>query len=129
MFRTRLILMSLWLGTAVFFSFVIAPATFGTLHAFAVANANEIAGTIVTHALSIINVSGFVISLLLFCVSLIVKKNTPQLTFRVSSVMLVVMAAATSIGHWVIAARHLRRFPSSRQSGSSRWGRCSAPWR
>ena len=69
MAKTKLILISGWLGAAVFFSFVLAPALFGTLHAFNVVNANEIAGTIVTSSLSVVNISGCLISLVLcnFC--------------------------------------------------------------
>lgn len=104
MAKIKLILISCWLGAAVFFSFVVAPAVFGVLHAFSVANANEIAGTIVTSSLSVVNISGFLISLVLFLVGLI-GRNRRGLSHRLSSIALVVMAAATSIGQWVIASR------------------------
>ncbi len=105
MAKTKLILISGWLGAAVFFSFVLAPALFGTLHAFNVVNANEIAGTIVTSSLSAVNISGCLISLVLFLVGLIIGKNRRGLFHRLSSIALVVMAAATSVDQWVIASR------------------------
>ena len=105
MAKTKLILISGWLGAAVFFSFVLAPALFGTLHAFNVVNANEIAGTIVTSSLSVVNISGRLISLVLFLVGLIIGKNRRGLFHRLSSIALVVMAAATSVDQWVIASR------------------------
>jgi len=105
MAKAKLILISCWLGAAVFFSFVLAPALFGTLHAFNVGNANEIAGTIVTSSLAVVNISGCVISVILFLVGLIIGKNRRELSHRLSSITLVVMAAATSIGQWVIASR------------------------
>ncbi len=104
MAKTKLILISGWLGAAVFFSFVLAPALFGTVHAFNVVNANEIAGTIVTSSLSVVNISGCLISLVLFLVGMMIGKDR-ELFHRLSSIALVVMVAATSIGQWVIASR------------------------
>ena len=40
----RLLLVSLWLGAAVFFSSVVAPSVFSVLRAFQVPNVGEIAG-------------------------------------------------------------------------------------
>ncbi len=104
MAKTKLILISGWLGAALFFSFVLAPALFGTVHAFNVVNANEIAGTIVTSSLSVVNISGCLISLVLFLVGMMIGKDR-ELFHRLSSIALVVMVAATSIGQWVIASR------------------------
>jgi len=103
--KIRLILLSSWLGAAVFFSAVVAPSVFGALHAFELSNANEIAGTIVTRSLSVVNVSGFIIALLSFCTILIMERKQHGLSYSLVGVALVVMAMATSIGNWVIAAR------------------------
>ena len=46
---SRLILCSLWLGAAVFFSAVVAPSAFGVLRSFNLVNASQIAGDIVAH--------------------------------------------------------------------------------
>ena len=69
----RLLLIAVWLGAAVFFSFVVAPS------AFAVLPARELAGGVVNRTLAVLNVAGFVISLLLL--------------------------ATTFAGQWVIGAR------------------------
>ena len=99
-------LLSLWLGAAVFFSAVVAPSVFGVLHRFEVANANEIAGSIVTRSLSVINVTGFVIGLVLLAAALFFTR-TRTLTFVIQTLALAVITVATGIGHWVVAARML----------------------
>src|SRR5260370_8866109 len=73
--------LSLWLGAAIFFSAVVAPAAFGALRSFQVANMNEIAGTIVTRALSVINVSGVLIVFLLLLLTVIVERNSINASF------------------------------------------------
>jgi hypothetical protein len=104
---TRLVLLSLWLGAAVFFGAVVAPAAFTVLRSFAVPNANEIAGTIVTRALSAVSISGFLIGLFLLATAF-ARRNTPgQVGFLVELVCLVIVVVATGIGHWLIAARML----------------------
>ena len=102
MIKLRIFLISSWLGAAVFFSAVVAPAVFGALHAFNLANANEIAGTIVTRSLSVVNVSGFLVAIISFCTILIAERKQ---AYSLVGVALVVMVLATSIGNWVIAAR------------------------
>ncbi len=98
-------LLSLWLGAAIFFSAVVAPAAFETLRSFQVANMNEIAGTIVTRALSVINVTGVVISLLLLLLTMIVERKNIKASFFAGAFALTLMALATAVGHWLIAAR------------------------
>ena len=101
---TRLILLACWFGAALFFGAVVAPAAFGVLRSFGLANANEIAGSIVTRSLSVVNVAGFLIALLLL-LSLLLRRNSGRVSFIVECVCLVVIALATGVGHWVIAAR------------------------
>ncbi|MFN2529939.1 MAG: DUF4149 domain-containing protein [Pyrinomonadaceae bacterium] len=101
----RLILLSCWFGIAVFFSATVAPAIFNSLRAFELTNANEIAGTIVTRTLGVVNVSGALIALLLILLAFVAQQQQQRITFLIEIVSLVVMALATSIGHWMIAAR------------------------
>ena len=102
---TRLILLACWFGAALFFGAVVAPAAFGVLRSFGLVNANEIAGSIVTRSLSVINVAGFVIALLLLLSLLLWRNAAGRVSFIVECVCLVVIALATGVGHWVIAAR------------------------
>ena len=102
---TRLILLACWLGAALFFGAVVAPAAFGVLRSFGLSNANEIAGSIVTRSLSVINVAGFLIALLLLLSLLLWRNYAGRVSFILECVCLVVIAIATGVGHWVIAAR------------------------
>ena len=104
---TRIVLLSLWLGAAVFFGAVVAPTAFTVLRSFAVPNASEIAGTIVTRALSVVSISGFLIGLFLL-VTAFARRNAPgSVGFLVELVCLVIIVVATGIGHWLITARML----------------------
>lgn len=102
---TRLILLACWFGAALFFGAVVAPAAFGVLRSFGLANANEIAGSIVTRSLSVINVAGFLIALLLLLSLLLWRNSAGRISFIIECVCLVVIAITTGVGHWVIAAR------------------------
>jgi hypothetical protein len=102
---TRLILLACWFGAALFFGAVVAPAAFGVLRSFGLPNANEIAGSIVTLSLSVINIAGFLIALLLLLSLLLWRSSAGRVSFIVESVCLVVIALATGVGHWAIAAR------------------------
>jgi len=101
----RLILLACWFGAALFFGAVVAPAAFGVLRSFGLSNANEIAGSIVTRSLSVINIAGFVIALLLLLTLLLRRNSAGRVSFIVESICLVVIGLATAVGHWVIAAR------------------------
>jgi hypothetical protein len=102
--RIKASLLSLWLGAALFFSAVVAPAVFGVLRQFAITNAGEIAGAIVSRSLTVINVSGFLISLILLAATLFFTRNR-NLMFWVKAVLLAVIVGGTAIGKWVVAAR------------------------
>ena len=101
----RLAVLALWFGAALFFSVVVAPAAFGVLRAAGLPNASELAGAIVTRSLSAVNVGGFAIALLLLATLLFVRGPAGRVSLIVEAVGLVVIALATSLGHWVIAAR------------------------
>jgi hypothetical protein len=94
-----------WFGAALFFGAVVAPAAFGVLRSFGLPNANEIAGSIVTRSLSVINIAGFLIALLLLVTGLLWRRSSGRVSFIIECVCLGVIALATVIGHWVIAAR------------------------
>ena len=97
----RLLLMALWLGAAVYFSFAVAPS------AFAVLPARELAGSLVTRTLAIVNVGGFLISLLLLLSLFIGRSYTTRRRLIIEALSLAVIAVVTSVGQWLIAARLL----------------------
>jgi len=103
----RLLLVALWLGAALFFSAAVAPIVFQVLRGFGLANANEIAGTIVTHSLAIINTGGFAIGLLVLLAAFF-GPPASRLAFLAEVVSLGIVAAMTGLGQWVISARMLQ---------------------
>lgn len=102
---SRVILLACWFGAALFFGAVVAPAAFGVLRSFGLPNANEIAGSIVTRSLSVVNIAGFAIALLLVLTLILRRNYTSRVSFIVECVCLAVIAIATGVGQWVIAAR------------------------
>lgn len=83
-----------------------APAAFGVLRSFALPNASELAGAIVNRSLSVVNVGGFVIGLIAFLTSLLLRNSSSRgLWFILQSISLLVLTIATAVGHWIIAAR------------------------
>lgn len=103
--QVRMLLLAAWLGAAIYFSAVVAPSVFGVLRSFSLTNANEIAGTIVTRTLSVVNTSGFVLSLLLLVATFALKKKYSRTSLIFQMALLVIVAIATGLGEWVIAAR------------------------
>jgi hypothetical protein len=97
----RLLLLGVWLGAAVFFSFAVAPS------AFAVLPARELAGAIVTRTIGIVNVGGFIVALLLLATAFARRSSGAQTkrAWAVELFALALVALATAIGHWVVAAR------------------------
>jgi hypothetical protein len=75
------------------------------LRAFQLPNVGEIAGTLVTRTLSVVNISGFIISLLLVVSAFAFRKRLESRSFFLELAALIVVAVSTVIGHWVIAAR------------------------
>ncbi|HEX8173870.1 MAG TPA: DUF4149 domain-containing protein [Pyrinomonadaceae bacterium] len=103
----RLLLTGLWLGASLFFSFVVAPSAFRVLRDSTALYANHLAGTIVTRNLSVINMTGLVVSLLLLASAFLFKQSAGRRAFTAEIISLVVVATATSLGQWLIAARML----------------------
>jgi hypothetical protein len=98
------VLLTLWLGAALFFSAVVAPAVFVVLRSFALPNAGEIAGTIVTRTLSVVNIAGFLIGVFLL-LTLFARRTPGRPAFIVEFFCLAIVVMATGLGHWLIAAR------------------------
>lgn len=98
-------MLAAWLGAALFFGAVVAPAAFSVLRSFGLPNASEIAGSIVTRALGVINVAGFVIALVLLVTALLRRQAQSRASWIIECVCLAVIALTTALGHWWIAAR------------------------
>jgi uncharacterized protein DUF4149 len=98
-----LLFVAAWLGSAIFFSSVVAPSAFSVLRAHQVTNASEIAGAIVNRSLTAINVSGFLIAVIALFIRFVIRSE--RRWFLVEFIALLVMAVMTAVGHWVIAAR------------------------
>jgi hypothetical protein len=75
------------------------------LRSFGLANANEIAGAIVTRSLGVVNVAGFIIALLLLLTALLRSGSGGRWAVLPESLCLAVLAFATGVGQWVIGAR------------------------
>jgi Domain of unknown function (DUF4149) len=101
----RSIILSLWLGAALFFSFAVAPSVFIVLRSFDLANANEIAGTIVTRTLAVINISGFVLGLVALLITIALKRRASTIPFVLQVLSLALLASMTAVGQWSVAAR------------------------
>ncbi len=98
-------MLAAWLGAALFFGAVVAPAAFAVLRSFGLPNASEIAGSIVTRTLGVINVAGFFIALVLLVTALLRRQAQTWLSFIIECACIVVIALTTALGHWWIAAR------------------------
>jgi hypothetical protein len=98
-------MLAVWFGAALFFGAVVAPAAFTVLRSFGLPNASEIAGSIVTRSLSVVNLAGFVIALLLLVTVILWRNYSSRLSFIVECICLAVIALTTGVGHWFIAAR------------------------
>lgn len=88
-----------------FFGAVVAPAAFGVLRSFGLTNASEIAGSIVTRTLGVINVAGFAIALLLLVTAFLRRTAQSRMSLIIECVCIALIALTTALGHWWIAAR------------------------
>src|SRR5262245_834519 len=98
----RLLLLGIWLGAAIFFGAAVAPNLFGVLSGASLANANELAGTIVTRLLSIINRGGFEIALFLLVTAFFVSKHENRFARFAEMISLAILAMMTGVNHWII---------------------------
>ena len=101
---SRLILCSLWLGAAVFFSAVVAPSAFGVLRSFNQSNASQVAGDIVARNLAIINVAGLIVGLFLLLSWFVVRgrRRATSITDFICASLIIV---CTGISRWLFAPR------------------------
>lgn len=100
-----LLLLGIWLGAAIFFSAAVAPNVFSVLRGAGVENANAIAGSIISRLLTIINQSGFEISLFLLVMSFFTGHGQSKWVRLGRILSLALIVVATGAGQWMIAAR------------------------
>lgn len=105
--KLRLVLLAAWLGVAVFFGAAVAPTLFGVLRGAGLANANALAGAMVSRLLAIINIGGFEIALFALVTAFFVNRNQNRIRRFAEVISLAIMAIMTAVGQWVIAARML----------------------
>lgn len=91
----RLLLLSIWLGSAVFFIGVAQSA-------FAVLPQRELAGAVVGRTLMILNIAGIVIALILIATSFIRSSGFHRVAVWSERFLLLVIAAAGAVGQFVI---------------------------
>ncbi len=95
--NSRALLIGLWLGAACFFSFAVAPSAFGVLPT------RELAGSIVSRTLMIVNFSGIVIGLLLILTTLVKRLDLTSFWLWTERFLLLIVVAACAVGQFVIA--------------------------
>lgn len=93
----RILLLGLWLGAACFFSFAVAPG------AFSVLPTRELAGLVVNRTLGIVNLSGFVIGLILLASSFIKRQAANRVRLWLEQGWLLLLTAACGFGQFVVA--------------------------
>jgi hypothetical protein len=91
----RLLLLSIWLGSAVFFIAVAQSA-------FVVLPQRELAGAMVSRTLAILNFGGLAIAIVLILTSFIGAKNINRFSAWIERFLLLVVAAACGMGQFVI---------------------------
>jgi len=99
----RVLLVGLWLGAAVFFSFAVAPSAFIVLRNLEIARSAEIAGEIVSRNLMIINLSGLVIGLILLASSFLGAAGANRFALWTERILLLLLTLACAVGQFVIA--------------------------
>ena len=99
----RLLLIGLWLGAAVFFSFAVAPSAFAVLRNLQIANFSSVAGEMVSRNLMIINLSGLAIGVILLATSFVGSALTNRFALWTERIMLLILTLACAVGQFVIA--------------------------
>jgi len=95
----------MWLGAAIFFGAAVAPALFGVLRNAGLANANELAGSIVARLLAFINRGGFEIALFLFVTGFFVHRLRNRVAHVAEVLSTAIMAIMTGVNLWIISTR------------------------
>ncbi len=94
--NVRLLLVGLWLGAACFFIAVAQSA-------FAVLPSSEIAGSIVSRTLMILNLSGLIIGAILLLTSFIKQTDANRYRVWAERFLLLILTAACAVGQFVFA--------------------------
>ncbi len=100
LYAVRLLLIAMWLGATIFFGAAVAPNAFAVLAA-----SRELAGAIVSRTLAVVNMSGFVISLLLLLSAPVLRRAERKAMFRAEMIALSIVGVATGVGQWIITVR------------------------
>lgn len=93
----RSLLLALWLGATCFFSFAVAPS------AFIVLQSPDLAGSIVSRTLMIVNLSGIVIGAFLLLTSFLPSKSASAILVWIERLLLAILTIACVVGQFVIA--------------------------
>lgn len=93
----RSLVLALWLGAACFFAFAVAPS------AFSVLASRDMAGSLVSRTLMIVNLSGIVIGGFLLATSFLPGRSARNLLLWAERILLTVLTLAAVIGQFVIA--------------------------
>jgi len=96
----RLLLIGLWLGAAVFFSFAVAPSL------FAVLPTKDLAGAVVYVALRIINLSAFFIGIVLLLSAFPFHKGVKRISLAGETFSLLTLVVMSVIGMKINARIH-----------------------
>lgn len=99
----RLLLIGLWLGAAVFFSFSVAPGAFGVLRDQQVAHYSAIAGELVSRNLMIVNLSGLIIGIIALATSFVGAGAANRFALWAERILLILLTVACAVGQFVIA--------------------------
>lgn len=91
----RLLLLSIWLGAAVFFIAVAQSA-------FAVLPQRELAGAVVGRSLSVLNYGGIAIGVVLLLTSFLIGRNANKFWKWAERFLLLLIAAACAVSQFVI---------------------------
>lgn len=103
--QVRVLLLGMWLGAAVFFGAIVAPALFGVLRGADLVKANELAGSIVSRLLGFLNKGGFEVALFALVTAFFVNRNQKAVARGVEVLSLAIMAIMTGVSQWVITAK------------------------
>ncbi len=95
----RILLIALWLGAAIFFSFGVAQS------AFAVLPSRELAGSVVNRTLMIVNYGGLIVGLVLLVTSFLSRQNVSRGRLLFEQVILLFLSAACAAGQFIIGAK------------------------
>jgi hypothetical protein len=96
--KIRLTLLSLWLGAMAFFSFVVAPA------AFAVLPKQQLAGTLVSRTLGILEIIGIIFGALLIIILIFSRERSGRAPFY-ELIALASMTVSMLVSHFVVSRR------------------------